>query len=270
MKFAQCYAALILFCAAPCFPGSCAVADDARIELSPLGAGDTIVIRSRDARQQLIVTAIAENGIQTDVTRTAAWVVSDPSVLMIDSTGMAIPAADGDISVTATVGDKSATAHLTVSGFAQPLPINFRNQIVPIFTKLGCNGGGCHGKSSGQNGFKLSLLGFYPEDDFEFLRKESRGRRIFPAAPGESLLLRKAVGRSPHGGGKRMETGSNEYNLLVQWIDQGMPYGVESDPYVTGIRCVPEMRTMTQKSEQQIAVIATYNDGTTEDVTAPF
>ncbi len=267
MKFAQCSAALILFSAALCLPESSAVAENARIELSPLGEGDVIAIRSRDARQQLIVTTIGEDGSRTDSTRDAAWVVSDPKVLMIDSTGMAIPAADGDIAVTATVGNMSATARLTVSGYAQPLPINFRNQIVPIFTKLGCNGGGCHGKSGGQNGFKLSLLGFYPEDDFEFLTKEARGRRIFPAIPDESLLLRKAIGRSPHGGGKRMESGNYEYNLLVQWIEQGMPYGAESDPYVTGIRCVPETRTMTQKAQQQIAVIATYSDGTTEDVT---
>ena len=225
MKFAQYFAGLIVFVLRCSPPDPLLLRGIAKIEVSPLGEGDTIAIRSRDARQQLIVTATDEGGKQTDVTRDVAWVVSDPAVLMIDSTGMAIPSADGDITVTATVGDKTATAHVTVSGFAHPMPINFQNQIVPIFTKLGCNGGGCHGKSGGQNGFKLSLLGFYPEDDFEFLRKESRGRRIFPAVPGESLLLKKAIGRSPHGGGKRMENGSYEYNLLVQWIEQGMPYG---------------------------------------------
>ena len=267
MKFAQFHAAVKFAVVGVGLLGSSAIAEEARIELSPLGDNNAITIRSRDARQQLIVTSIAADGAIKDATRDAAWVVSNPAVLAIDSTGMAIPAADGDITVTATVGDKTTTAHIIVSGFATPLPINFRNQVVPIFTKLGCNGGGCHGKSGGQNGFKLSLLGFYPEDDFEFLRKESRGRRIFPAIPGESLLLMKAIGRSPHGGGKRMENGSYEYNLLVQWIEQGMPYGTDSDPVVTGIRCVPETRTMTQKSQQQIAVIATYSDGTTEDVT---
>src|SRR5919204_537249 len=89
------------------------------------------------------------------------------------------------------------------------LPINFGNQIVPIFTKLGCNGGGCHGKASGQNGFKLSLLGFEPEVDFDALVKEARGRRLFPAAPDQSLLLLKATGTVAHGGGKRMEMDSD-------------------------------------------------------------
>lgn len=267
MKFAQCSVASMTLLAALCFSGFSAVAEEARIELSPLSDAGTVVIRSRDARQQLLVTSIAADGTTADATRDAAWVVSDPSVLSIDSTGMAVPTGDGEVTVTATVGDKTTSVHVAVTGFANPLPISFQNQVVPIFTKLGCNGGGCHGKSGGQNGFKLSLLGFYPSDDFEFLRKESRGRRIFPAVPAESLLLKKAIGRSPHGGGKRMEADSKEYNLLVQWIEQGMPYGGDSDPIVTEIRCVPETRTMTQKAHQQIAVIATYSDGSTEDVT---
>lgn len=244
-----------------------ALAEVVKVELGPVGSNDSIAIRSRDTRQQLLVTAIHADGSQQDVTREVAWTISDPKVLAVDGTGMAIPSADGEITVTATLGDKAATTKVVVTGFANPLPINFRNQVVPVFTKLGCNGGGCHGKSGGQNGFKLSLLGFVPEDDFEFLRKESRGRRIFPAIPSESLLLKKAIGKSPHGGGKRMEEGSYEYNLLVQWIEQGMPYGSESDPSVAGIRCIPETRVMKRQSQQQISVIATYTDGTTEDVT---
>lgn len=244
-----------------------ALADVVMLELSPSAEGDGIAIRNRDARQQLIVTAVHTDGAMTDATRDVTWTVSDPKVLLIDSTGMAVPAADGDVTVTATLADKNVSGRFQISGFAHPMPLNFRNQIVPIFTKLGCNGGGCHGKSGGQNGFKLSLLGFVPEDDYEFLCKESRGRRIFPGVPGESLLIKKAIGRSPHGGGKRMEQGSYEYNLLVQWIEQGMPYGSDKDAYVTGIKCVPETRTMTRQSKQQISVIATYSDGTMEDVT---
>lgn len=241
--------------------------DVVRLELNTPADQSPVMIRSRDARQQLIVTAVHADGTLTDVTRDVSWAISNPDILGIDPTGMAMPSADGVTTVTAKQGDLSVAAEVHVSGFSNPLPVNFRNQIVPIFTKLGCNGGGCHGKSGGQNGFKLSLLGFVPEDDYEFLRKESRGRRIFPAIPGESLLIRKAVGSSPHGGGKRMENGSYEYNLLVQWIEQGMPYGQESDPYVVGIHCVPDARVMSRKSQQQISVIASYSDGTTEDVT---
>ena len=244
-------------------PAECGIV---RVEVGPSADGQ-IAIRSRDARQQLLATAVYEDGSMVDVTRDAAWAISDPAVLAVDATGLAIPKADGNVVVTATIDGKSAELKVAVSGFANPLPVNFRNQVVPIFTKLGCNGGGCHGKSGGQNGFRLSLLGFYPEDDYEFLRKESRGRRIFPGMPIESLLLKKAVGQSPHGGGKRMEPGSYEYNLMVQWIEQGMPWGTDQDPSVVSIRCEPEARMLTRGAKQQIAVIATYSDGSTEDVT---
>src|SRR2546421_8714486 len=145
--------------------------------------------------------------------------------------------------------------------------INFANQIVPIFTKAGCNAGGCHGKSSGQNGFKLSLLGFEPSEDYEHLIKEARGRRIFPAAPERSLLLLKATGELPHGGGKRLEKGSRDYELLMKWISTGTPYGHPNDPFVTGIEVSPKEKTMPLGAEQQLAVTAIYSDGSKEDVT---
>jgi hypothetical protein len=147
------------------------------------------------------------------------------------------------------------------------LPINFTNQIVPIFTKLGCNAGGCHGKASGQNGFKLSLLGFEPEIDFNALVKESRGRRVFPAAPERSLILTKPTGQVAHGGGKRMEIGSDEYKLVRRWIAAGMPLGDAKDPVVTAIQMYPDHRILTRNNKQQFAVCAKYSDGSIEDIT---
>ena len=32
---------------------------------------------------------------------------------------------------------------------------SFRNDVLPILSKAGCNGGGCHGKAAGQNGLTL-------------------------------------------------------------------------------------------------------------------
>ena len=138
------------------------------------------------------------------------------------------------------------------------LPINFANQIVPIFTKLGCNSGGCHGKVGGQNGFKLSLLGFEPELDYTTLVKEGRGRRLFPAAPDSSLLLLKATGAD---GPRRRQAdgvGSDEYKLVRRWIAAGMPFGKPSDPTVTKITVYPEHRVLTAQSKQQFAVYAHY------------
>lgn len=237
-----------------------------RLEAGP--TGDSVVIRGRDARQQLLVTGEFADGRLRDVTRQVQFSASPEGIVAIDPTGLVTPLQDGEATI-AAVASEGARGELAVrvEGLGSPRPINFKNQIVPIFTKLGCNGGGCHGKASGQNGFKLSLLGFYPEDDYEFLVKENRGRRIFPPSPGESLLLTKPVGRVPHGGGKRMDVDSHEYRLIARWIEQGMPYGRDSDPVVTAIECVPAGRTMDRGAEQQISVIATYSDGSTEDVT---
>ncbi|MCR9202686.1 MAG: DUF1553 domain-containing protein [Planctomycetaceae bacterium] len=260
-----CVPAVFLTCAVT---ANAAEQPEKRLVIGPDISGQGIQLRSADARQQLLVTF--ESGpTATDVTRVVQYSVVPEGVLTVDASGLVTPLADGMATLTATLPGQnvSATIPISAAGFASPPPINFRNQVVPIFTKLGCNGGGCHGKSGGQNGFRLSLLGFYPEDDYEFLRKESRGRRIFPAEPARSLLLTKATGLVPHGGGKRMAAGDYEYRMLARWIEQGMPYGSESDPAVTGITCYPPTRVMPQSSEQQITVIATYSDGSTEDVT---
>ena len=146
-------------------------------------------------------------------------------------------------------------------------PVSFPNQVVPIFTKLGCNGGGCHGKAAGQNGFKLSLLGFEPREDFEHLVNEGRGRRLFPADPAQSLLLTKAINVSPHGGGQRLQADSHEYRVMLRWIAQGMPYGNDTDAVVASIEVTPNERTLTRNSSQQLSVIAHYSNGKSEDIT---
>src|SRR5437763_537964 len=101
--------------------------------------------------------------------------------------------------------------------------VTFERDVEPILTRAGCNAGACHGKARGQNGFALSLLGFDPGVDHDAIVKEARGRRVFPAAPDESLLLRKASARVPHGGGPRLDPGSTAYETVRRWIAAGMP-----------------------------------------------
>src|SRR5216117_3914303 len=136
----------------------------------------------------------------------------------------------------------TATLAVTVEQFKNVPTVNFPNQIVPIFTKAGCNAGGCHGKSSGQNGFKLSLLGFEPSEDYEHLIMEARGRRIFPAAPERSLLLLKATGELPHGGGKRLEKSSRDYELLMSGFRRGRLTEMRMIRMWWGSKCRPRTR----------------------------
>ncbi|MEC7566750.1 MAG: DUF1553 domain-containing protein [Planctomycetota bacterium] len=227
-----------------------------------------IVVSGRDAGQQLIVTGTYDSGQQRDLTREAEFTTSQDGIVQVSSTGYVTPIAEGDVTVRVRIKSGPDTSvNLKVTNIVVDLPVNFGNEITPVFTKYGCNGGGCHGKSSGQNGFRLSLLGFEPDEDYEFLVKEGRGRRVFPAAPERSLLLQKAAGVVPHGGGARLEVKSASYNLLSRWIEQGMPYGNEDDPVVTHIEVQPVERLMQRDGTQQISVIAHFSDGSTRDVT---
>lgn len=227
----------------------------------------TITLRGRESMQQLLATGDLADGALRDLTHRVNYRVSNEAVARVSKDGMLVPAGNGKTEIVAEYNGKSTTVAVTVSDCEHDLPISFPNQIVPIFTKLGCNAGGCHGKASGQNGFKLSLLGFEPDYDHEALVKEGRGRRVFPAAPDRSLLLQKATGQVPHGGGKRMESDSHEYRLIRRWIATGLPPGLPSDPVVTKISVYPEQRTVGRGGEQQITVTAHYNNGSTEDVT---
>ncbi|MED5259370.1 MAG: DUF1549 domain-containing protein [Verrucomicrobiota bacterium] len=217
-----------------------------------------------DANLQLVVY----NSDLQDMTREVVYTSAPDNLISISDSGKVIPLGNGDVTITAT-NDKGLTGKLdlVVERFETPQPINFPNEIVPLFTKHGCNGGGCHGKSEGQNGFKLSLLGFEPTEDFEYLVKESRGRRLFPAAPEHSLLLRKGAGDLPHGGGARFEHDSWDYKAIVRWMEQGMPYGSPDDPILEKISVFPDSRIVDPGGKQQLAVTAYYSDGSVRDIT---
>lgn len=226
----------------------------------------TVAIRGADDAPQLLVTLKTPNR-DRDRTASAKYQVADGTICRIDENGRIFPIANGTTEIIASVDGLTAKVSVTVSAMETPRPINFANQIEPILTKLSCNSGGCHGKIQGQNGFRLSLLGFDPELDYMTLLKESRGRRLMPTSPDASLFLTKATGRVPHGGGKKLEPDSEEYKILRRWIATGMPYGQPTDPTIQKIVVHPESRVVDRQSRQQLVVHAHYSDGTIEDVT---
>ncbi len=147
--------------------------------------------------------------------------------------------------------------------------VSFVNEVVPLLTKAGCNIGVCHAKAgNGQNGFQLSLLGFEPLEDYDHLVKEARGRRLFTAAPDQSLLLLKASGKRPHGGGVRLEESSTGYALLKQWIAQGAPLDTAESPKLVSFAVQPERGTIQRGGQQQLKALAKYSDGSERDITA--
>lgn len=156
-----------------------------------------------------------------------------------------------------------------LAGQASGVPgVYFNTDVVPVLTKLGCNSGGCHGKATGQNGFKLSLLGYEPDLDYEAIVHESRGRRLFPAAPQRSLLLLKATGAIAHGGGKRLDAASDDYQTILRWVENGAHPAKVSDPVLERITVTPERRDFdTEVRKQPLRIIAHFSGGTSRDVT---
>ena len=145
--------------------------------------------------------------------------------------------------------------------------VTFESDVQPLLTRLGCNSGACHGKSRGQNGFALSLLGFDSDFDYAALVGEARGRRVFQAAPESSLVLRKASGQVPHGGGKRLEVGSPHFEILRRWIEAGAPRTPEDAPQLVKVTAEPATRSLAPKESFPLRVIAEYSDGSRRDVT---
>ncbi|GIW97807.1 MAG: S-layer protein [Pirellulaceae bacterium] len=227
---------------------------------------ERIHLRGRDARWQLLVTHY-HLGQAHDVTTAARYHVESPQVVEVLPDGLLVPRGNGTTTVEVHWQGLRAAVQVEVTEMEVTLPVHFALQVEPIFTKHGCNGGGCHGKSAGQAGFKLSLLGFDALEDYRHLVVESRGRRLFPAAPEQSLLLLKATGEVPHGGGARFGRDSHEYRLLVRWIAAGMPFGADDAPVVTGIEVLPKTRQLDAESRQQLSVVAHYSDGSVEDIT---
>ncbi len=145
---------------------------------------------------------------------------------------------------------------------------SFRNDVLPVLTKSGCNSGPCHGALAGKNGFKLSLRGYDPDADFRALTRVALGRRVVKTAPAHSLILLKPTSTIPHGGGRRFRVGSPQYQIIADWIASGAPPPQSDDPVIETLHVIPN-RVLVEKpgEELQLAVKARYSDGKERDVT---
>ncbi len=144
---------------------------------------------------------------------------------------------------------------------------SFVRDVLPAMAKAGCMAGSCHAKPDGQNGFKLSVFSYDPQSDYHEITQEARGRRIFPAAPEESLILLKPTATIEHGGGERFPVGSETYKLLINWIRAGMPFQATNEPTLVKISVEPSERIYKKQASLPLAVTAHYSDGSTRPVT---
>lgn len=241
---------------AQAFEGPQLAVDPAAVNLSGPEAAFSLLVDGADA-----------GGEPIDLTRTARYRSRDPEIAQVTSSGVVHGRSDGETVVDVTANGQTVSVPVSVSGATDPREIHFGNDVVPILSKFGCNSGGCHGKAEGQNGFKLSVFGFDPEADYRAITAEGRGRRVFLPSPEQSLLLQKACGDVPHGGGVRIRRNSYAYRLLRDWVAAGTPDGDPDAPKVVSLELTPHVRTMSPAAEQQLRAVATYSDGRRVDVT---
>jgi WD40 repeat protein len=158
-------------------------------------------------------------------------------------------------------------APATPASGESPAP-SFMRDVLPVLSKAGCNAGSCHAKPDGQNGFKLTVFSFDPKADYRNVTQDARGRRIFPAAPEESLLLLKATQTVPHEGGERFTKDSDAYRTIENWIRSGLAFRGEGEPTLQRLAVEPATHLYHKGDTQQLRVQAHYSDGSTRDVTA--
>jgi hypothetical protein len=226
-----------------------------------------IVLEGRYTDARVIVEAAFSDGGMRDVSRQARLRLLDPRIATVDQDGFVRPLRNGATEITATLGGLSARVPVEVRGIAGGPP-RFVMDVVPVLTRTGCNMGGCHGAAQGKGGFRLSLQGFDPEFDHTQITRATFGRRIVPADPGQSLLLRKPSLAVAHRGGLRLKRGSPSYQLLRDWIAAGAPGPDAAESAVASIEVLPARRTLRVGEKMRLRVIARYANGKARDVTS--
>ena len=143
--------------------------------------------------------------------------------------------------------------------------VSFTRDVMPVLSKAGCNGGGCHGNQNGKGGFKLSLWGENPTLDHKNIL--SSEKRANPSNPGVSKLLRKPTLLEKHEGDKRFDLESEEYRILHDWLKLGAKNDIDSAPQLESIRIIPSSVLLSAPNKKiNLQVKAKFSNGEEKDV----
>lgn len=143
--------------------------------------------------------------------------------------------------------------------------VSFTRDVMPVLSKAGCNGGGCHGNQNGKGGFKLSLWGENPTLDYKNIL--SSEKRANPSNPEVSKLLRKPTLLEKHEGDKRFDLESEEYRILHDWLKLGAKNDIDSAPQLESIRIIPSSVLFSAPNKKiNLQVKAKFSNGEEKDV----
>ncbi|MCS6851917.1 MAG: DUF1553 domain-containing protein [Gemmataceae bacterium] len=225
-----------------------------------------VTLSGPEARQRLLVQRLVQGELAGQVREGLVFGTSDPQVARVEN-GVVVPVGNGRTVVTAVIDGLAAQATVEVVDMDKPWQWSFRNHVLPVLSRAGCNSGACHGALAGKGGFRLSLRGYDPDADHHSITRQARGRRIELSDPGRSLLLAKPTGAIPHKGGRRFDVGSLEYRILAEWISRGAPAPEADSPRLKRLEVLPPTAIVAKGESQQLVVRAFYTDGRVEDVT---
>ncbi|MEC9330948.1 MAG: DUF1549 and DUF1553 domain-containing protein [Verrucomicrobiota bacterium] len=218
------------------------------------------------AQQRILISQYSESGFIKDVSRNASLTTSNPAVVVVEN-GIVRGVGEGLAKVRVEVNSIVLNVDVVVVPSVGGNRLSFVGDVLPVLAKAGCAGGSCHAKPKGQNGFSLSVFSHDPESDYREVVKDQRGRRVFPALPSESLLLKKPTLKVKHEGGRRFTDDSFFYGTIHRWIEEGMLYKRVNEPTLNRIDVFPLERRYSKSSSQQLIVTANFSDGSSRDVT---
>ena len=226
-----------------------------------------VILTGPHASQRLLVLAEQNGKTVGDQTPQAKFSSSNSAVATVDAAGVVRAAGDGEATIAADVNGKQTTVKVIVRDVKKPFTWSFRNHVIPLMTRAGCNSGACHGALAGKGGMKLSLRGYDPSADHFVLTRQALGRRVDRNEPARSLMLLKPTQTVSHGGGQKIEPNSADYHLLADWIAAGASGPRADDPRIQRLEVLPAAAVLKPKDMLQVVVRAWYSDGHAEDVT---
>lgn len=226
-----------------------------------------ITITGPRSVQQVVVSGRYADGSVRDLTSFVSLKVEQNGIVDLNETFIR-GKANGTTNLIAEAGGKSVRVPLVVRDLDKEQPVSFRHQVIAALNVGGCNAGACHGTPSGKNGFRLSLRGYDPAQDYIQLTRDVLGRRTDRLDPLESLILKKGLGRVPHEGGARLGSDSVAVELLSGWLSEGMRDDPKDLPALNKIEILPGSRVLKAPARwQQLSVLGHFSDGSVRDVT---
>src|SRR5262245_52852721 len=240
-----------------------AVGQPTALEILPA----TISLNGPRAVQQVVVTGKYADGTIRDLTPFATFAPAAPDLLDAQG-GLLRGKQNGNTQLTVQVGGQTAQLAVEITKLNEARRVSFRHDVIAGLNVGGCNAGACHGTPSGKNGFRLSLRGFDPAQDYLQLTRDVWGRRTDKQDPHASLMLQKGLGRIPHEGGARFGADTIPARMITDWIAQGLPDDPKELPAIQKTEVLPGMRVLKAPARwQQLAVVTHLADGTARDVT---